>query len=129
MIENTLSTALGGVLGEVITAVLGILLTGITTYGAFYMKKMTDKMKRKDLINEVKSYVQWALQADSFKAMNPSEKNETVFIKAQQYAMENGISVTPEELKLIVETSVQSLKQLENVGLRLMAVKYKGENK
>lgn len=131
MIENILSTALGGVLGEVITVVLGLIVTGIGTYGAFYVKKLTDKMKRKDLINEVKLYIQFAEQANSFKLMSTQEKKETVMSKAQQYAMENGIPVTQEELSLIVETSIQSLKQLEGIGLKLMKLNQmkKGEDK
>jgi len=122
MIENTFLTTLGGVLNEVITVVLGLVVAGIGTYGAFYMKKLTDKMKRKDLINEVKLYIQFAEQANSFKLMSTQEKKETVMSKAQQYAMENGISVTQQELALIVETSIQSLKQLEGIGLRLMKI-------
>ncbi len=131
MIENILSTALGGVLGEVITVVLGLIVTGVGTYGAFYVKKLTDKMKRKDLINEVKLYIQFAEQANSFKLMSTQEKKETVMSKAQQYAMENGIPVTQEELSLIVETSIQSLKQLEGIGLKLMKLNQmkKGEDK
>lgn len=131
MVENILSTALGGVLGEVITVVLGLIVTGIGTYGAFYVKKLTDKMKRKDLINEVKLYIQFAEQANSFKLMSTQEKKETVMSKAQQYAMENGIPVTQEELSLIVETSIQSLKQLEGIGLKLMKLNQmkKGEDK
>jgi light-regulated signal transduction histidine kinase (bacteriophytochrome) len=110
-------------LGEAITIIFGIIFTGMSTYGAFYIKKLTDDAKRKALVDEVNRYTQWALQAKSFKLMNIEEKKQTVFEKAQQFAMENGISISMEELSLMVEKSVQSIEQLEDAGLKIMKLK------
>lgn len=120
---DILTTALGNVLGEVITVVLGLVLTGVSTWGAFYIKRMNDKFKLKTLVDEVNRYVQWAEQAKSFKLLSSEEKKQTVLERIQQFAIENGISVTESELAIMVERSVQSIMNLEMAGLKLMKLK------
>lgn len=127
MIE-IIQTALGNVLGEIITVVLGLIITGVSTYGAFRVKLLTDKMKKQTLLNEINRYVEFAEKAKSFQLMSSDEKKETILEKATEFALENGIKVSPSELVLMVEGSMQSLKKLEGIALKLMKMN-KGEDK
>jgi hypothetical protein len=130
MIE-IIQTALGNVLGEIITVVLGLIITGVSTYGAFRVKLLTDKMKKQTLLSEINRYVEFAEKAKSFQLMSSDEKKETILEKAQEFALENGIQISPSELKLMVEGSMQSLKKLEGIGLKIMKMNklQKGEDK
>ncbi len=127
MIE-IIQTALGNVLGEIITVVLGLIITGVSTYGAFRVKLLTDKMKKQTLLNEINRYVEFAEKAKSFQLMSSDEKKETILEKATEFALENGIKVSTSELVLMVEGSMQSLKKLEGIALKLMKMN-KGEDK
>ncbi len=115
---------------QLITIVSGIIFTAISTLGAFYMKRLSDKAKLKTLKDEVNRYVSWALQASSFKLLTAQEKNESVFMKAKEFAEDNDIKVSDSELALMVERAVQSLSELESIGLKLRSenlMKLKGE--
>lgn len=124
---DIIQTALGNVLGEVITVLLGLIITGVSTYGAFRIKLFTDKLKKQTLLNEINRYVEFAEKAKSFQLMTVEEKKETVLEKAQEFAMENDIKVSEKELALMVENSIKSLVRLEMIGLKLMKLK-KGED-
>jgi len=106
-------------LSQIITIISGLLFTGISALGAFYIKRLIDTAKKKTLLDEINRYVLWADQAESFKLLSGKEKAQAVLEKARQFAEENGITVGDKELSLIVERSVQSLRQLSNIGMRL----------
>lgn len=106
--------------GEIVGAVVALLITAVGTYGGFYIKRLGDKLKHKMLLDEVNRYTQWALEAKSFKLMSVDEKAETVFTKATEFAEENEIKISEKELKLMVERAVQSVSRLETIGLTLM---------
>jgi hypothetical protein len=108
-----------GLLSQIITIVSGLLFTGISALGAFYIKRLIDTAKKKTLLNEIDRYVLWADQAESFKVLSGKEKAQAVLEKARQFAEENGITVGDNELSLMVERSVQSLRSLSNIGMRL----------
>ena len=116
------------ILTQIITVVGGILIAGIGTVGGFYMKRFSDKLKKKTLLDEINRYVQWAEGAGSFKLMSGIEKKESVLERIRDFAIENDIKVSESELSLMVEQSVQSLKKLEMVGIRLTNLK-KAERK
>ena len=107
-------------IGDIVGAVVALLIGAIGTYGGIYIKKMETKLKRKMLLDEVNRYVAWAQEAQSFKLMSSSEKIETVFTKAIEFAEENEIKITDKELNIMVERAVQSLSRLETIGLSLM---------
>lgn len=106
--------------GEIAGAIVALLITAIGTYGGIYLKRVETKLKRKMLLDEVNRYVAWAQEAQSFKLMSSSEKIETVFTKAIEFAEENEIKITDKELNIMVERAVESLSRLETIGLRLM---------
>lgn len=107
-------------IGDIVGAIVALLIGAIGTYGGIYIKRMETKLKRKMLLDEVNRYVAWAQEAQSFKLMSSSEKIETVFTKAIEFAEENEIRITDKELNIMVERAVQSLSRLETIGLSLM---------
>lgn len=107
-------------IGEIAGAIVALLITAIGTYGGIYLKRVETKLKRKMLLDEVNRYVAWAQEAQSFKLMSSSEKIETVFTKAIEFAEENEIKITDKELNIMVERAVESMSRLETIGLRLM---------
>lgn len=107
-------------IGEIAGAIVALLITAIGTYGGIYLKRVETKLKRKMLLDEVNRYVAWAQEAQSFKLMSSSEKIETVFTKAIEFAEENEIKITDKELNIMVERAVESLSRLETIGLSLM---------
>ena len=107
-------------IGDIVGAIVALLIGVIGTYGGIYIKRMETKLKRKMLLDEVNRYVAWAQEAQSFKLMSSSEKIETVFTKAIEFAEENEIKITDKELNIMVERAVQSLSRLETIGLSLM---------
>ena len=115
-------------LTQIVTIVAGLLFTGVSTLGAFYIKRFSDNMKRKTLLDEINRYVGWADEVPSFKLMTTEEKRETVLEQINGFAMENGISVPPSEIALMVERAIESRKRLEKIGLKLMAAKKEIKN-
>ena len=107
-------------IGEIVGAVVALLIGSIATYGGIYIKRMETKLKRKMILDEINRYTEWADEAQSFKLMSSNEKMETVFAKAMEFAMENDIRIEERELMLMVERSVQSAGRLETIGLSLM---------
>lgn len=107
-------------IGEIVGAIVALLITAIGTYGGIYLKRVETKLKRKMLLDEVNRYIAWAQEAQSFKLMSSPEKIETVFTKAIEFAEENEIKITDKELNIMVERAVQSLSRLETIGLNLM---------
>lgn len=117
---EVITTALGNVLSEVLVTIMGLVITGITTFGAIYMKKLSTKLKNKMLRDEINRYVDFAEKARSFSEMNVDEKIQTVFEKAKEYAEDNEIKISDKELVIWVERSLEELKSLENKGKTIM---------
>jgi len=117
---EVITTALGNVLSEVLVTIMGLVITGITTFGAIYMKKLSTKLKNKMLRDEINRYVDFAEKARSFSEMNIDEKIQTVFEKAKEYAEDNEIKISDKELVIWVERSLEELKSLENKGKTIM---------
>lgn len=112
--EGFWTTALGGALGNVLSAILGLAVTGVTTMGGFYINKLFSKMKMDSLEKEILRFVRWVEQAPRFKIAEGQEKLYTVLEKARAYASENNIKVSEEELTIMVESSVKVMKESEN---------------
>ena len=117
---EVITTALGNVLSEVLVTIMGLVITGITTFGAIYMKKLSTKLKNKMLRDEINRYVDFAEKARSFSEMNVDEKIQTVFEKAKEYAEDNEIKISDKELVIWVERSLGELRSLENKGKAIM---------
>lgn len=110
-----ISTVLATVIGAVVTLLVG----GITTFGGIYLKKLETRMKMRDLTTEINRYVDLINQAKSFQLMSGEEKTQTILEQAIQYADTLGVIISERQLSLIVEKSVQSLRQLEVTGNKI----------
>lgn len=107
-------------IGEIVGAVVALVISAIGIYGGTYLKRMEAQFKRKMVLDEISKYTQWADGAKSFKLMSVEEKIETVFTRASEFAMENDIQISEKELMLMVERTVQSPNRLESIGRNLM---------
>lgn len=107
-------------IGEIVGAVVTLVISAIGIYGGTYLKRMEVQFKRKMVLDEISKYTQWADGAKSFKLMSVEEKIETVFTRASEFAMENDIQISEKELMLMVERTVQSPNRLESIGRNLM---------
>ena len=105
---------------QIITIIAGLLFTGVSTLGGFYIKKLTDKVKKNDLMNEINRYTEMIENVGSFKLMQSDEKVQTVFMKIKEYAEDNEIKISENELALMVERALQSRVRLEAIGLKIM---------
>lgn len=107
-------------IGQIVGAVVTLVISAIGIYGGTYLKRMEAQFKRKMVLDEISKYTQWADGAKSFKLMSVEEKIETVFTRASEFAMENDIQISEKELMLMVERTVQSPNRLESIGRNLM---------
>jgi len=107
------------VLGELVNVISGVILAGVSGLGAFYVTKLTKKMKRKEFIEDIETYVRGVEQSPLYSSMKGSQK----FIKVQEFAKRKAIGyeiiISEEELDLLIESKVQlmnqDIKQLANM--------------
>lgn len=107
-------------IGEIVGAVVALIIGAIGVYGGTYLKRMESQLKRKMILDEISKYAEWANGAKSFKLMSSEEKIETVFMKAVEFAEENGIQISDTELLMMVERTIESTPRLESIGRNLM---------
>lgn len=117
---DIITTALGNVLGEVLVAVVGVIVTGATGILSIYMKRMTTNLHRKMMLDEITRYVDFAEKAKSFTQMTFDEKVETILEKAKSFSEENGMKISDRELLIMIESSMGSLEQLKTIGARVL---------
>ena len=87
---------------SVIAVILGVLATKIkTTYN--------DKVQDETVRTIVKSVVEWAQQV--YKDCDGPEKLQKALDKASAILNEKGITVSDEELNMLIESAVYGLKQ------------------
>ena len=107
-------------IGEIVGAVVTLVISAIGIYGGTYLKRMEAQFKRKMVLDEISKYTQWADGAKSFKLMSVEEKIETVFMKAVEFIEENDIKISDTELMIMVERAIESSSRLESIGRNLM---------
>lgn len=107
-------------LTQIILGIVGALSVSAIGLSTFFFNRMKNEIKRKALVNAVNRYIDYIENVKSFQLMSAEAKKMTVAEKAQQFAVENDITISESELSLIIEKSIQSLRSLENVGLRMM---------
>lgn len=99
----------GGIIQQLVTTAAGAAFVGISTMLGFYIKRATDNLKKQSLKSDIESFVRWAEQYPVFKEYDGKQRFETVFAKGMKSATENGISVSKEEMVILVESSVQKM--------------------
>jgi len=102
------------VLKEAIVTLAGAAFVGLAGIIGFHFSKLTSRIKRKDLIEEVELYVLWAEQKDCFQDKTNEEKYNAVFEKGMNWASDNGVNVGVSEMDIIVESAVKRMKQQDN---------------
>ena len=102
-----METFWSGILRDIITTVVGAAFVGISTMLGFYIKRITDNLKYQSLVNYVDKSVRWAEQYPAFKDYEGEQKFNIVFARSQRYARDNGVSISDEELLMLVEAAVQ----------------------
>ena len=104
-----MDTFWAGLIQQLITTAAGASFIGLSTIMGFYIKRLTDNLKRKSLVAEIDNYVRWADQYPSFKKYDGEQKFNAVFARGIQWAAENSITVSPEEMTILVESTVQKM--------------------
>lgn len=115
------------ILQQLVTTLAGAVFVGLSALAGFYVKRLTDKVQRKSLSEEITRYVKWAEQSPSFKEYTGEERYEAVAKKAMKWSSENGISLTDDELMIYIESSVKDMKLQE--GLTFIKPKDEEEEK
>lgn len=107
-------------IGDVVGAVVALLVTAIGTYGGFYIKRLDTKLRRKTLLDEINRYVEMAKDVKSFSFMSEEDKTEMIYEKASEFASDNEVQISAKELRIMVERALQSIDRLEAIGLSLV---------
>ena len=115
------------ILKQLVNTLSGAAFIGLSTLAGFYVKKLTDRVQRKTLIEEIKDYVQWAEQAPSFKEYTGEQKYLAVEKKIKNWGLQNNVSLTDDELMVFIESAVLNMN-IES-GKALKIVRPKEEDK
>lgn len=127
-----LTSAFGTVLSDIILAVMGVVIAGLSTLLTFLIKRFNDNIKKSSLKSEIDRYVDLAEKTRSFSQITIEEKTQAIVEKARQFAEENDIKVSDRELTYLVENSLGALLSLEHIGEGIMKLNHtnsiKGED-
>ena len=113
---------------EIVKAVIGVAISALTIFLAFYTKRLNEKVKLRSLQNEIDRQTNYASQSRTFASLDFDTKVNAIVDSVEAYAKRNGISISSIEVMLLVENSFTSLKTLENNGLKLYRLKLSKEN-
>lgn len=113
---------------EVVKALVGVAIPAMTVYLAFYQRRLSEKMERKALQDEINRLTSFASQARSFDIMDFDSKVDAVVESVEVYATRNNLDLHPNEIRMMVESSFSSLKLLEHTGLKLYKLKQSEEH-
>ena len=106
-----------GVLQQLVTTVSGVAFIGLSTISGIYVKKLITTLQRKNLKIEIDSFVKAAEQSPSFKDYSGEQKYEVVRARAITWGKDNNVTLTDDELMVLIESSVKEMK-LEGQILR-----------
>jgi len=104
-------------LQQLVTTLAGAAFVGLSTLAGFYVKRLTEKVQRKTLMEEISRYVKWAEQSPSFIKYTGKQKYMAVAEKAKLWGKQNDISLTDDELMILIESSVKDMKLGESILL------------
>lgn len=117
-----------GAVSGIVMAIAGVVITGITSIGGFFINKAFHQIKMKSLVSEINKYVTWVAQAGTFQPLDLTEKKQTILQQVMVYASENGINISDAQLAILIDVSFKSILQLESLGMRKVNYKFeKGE--
>ena len=115
------------ILLEIVKAIVGVAIPALTVYLAFYARRINENAKRNDLQGRIDALTTHSLQAKSFELMDYESKVEAIVEGALAYAARNDISISPMEVRIMVEGSFTSLIKLERRALQIHELKLSKE--
>lgn len=104
---------------EVVKAIIGVAIPALTVYLAFYAKRINENVKLKALQNKVDNLTAHSLQVKSLEIVDYETRVAAIVDSAEAYAARNDMNFSRIEIQMMVESSFNSLRVLENTGLRL----------
>ncbi len=102
-----------GATSQIVTIITGAVFTGLGTLCAFYVNRLINRLKRRDLVEEVSRYVRWVEQSPSYENYSNEDKFNIVFSRARMHATQYGIPMDDEKITIIVESAVKQMKEAE----------------
>jgi hypothetical protein len=103
-------------LQQVITVIVGTVITAVGGLVGFYINRLINRIKKKELVDEVERRVRWIEKTKG--DIEGQQKKEIVMDAVREWALENRVSVSMSELDVIVEAAVLNMdcmKGKENV--------------
>lgn len=97
------------ILFEVLKCVIMVCLLAITRYLIPYLQNKIKESKNDDFINKVIDAVKWAEQTINDKGKGELKKEKVVDF-LMQYALDNHLDISLEQLDILIESAVYVLK-------------------
>lgn len=91
---------------EIIVVIVASITTLVTSIGAIYIKKISNKIKQNMLKGEVSRYVEWAKEIPSFEEMERADKVQSVVEQMVYFCQDNEIVISDKAIELIVEKAL-----------------------
>ena len=114
------------ILLEIVKAIVGVAIPAMTVWLMFHTKRINDNVKKNALQSKIDQLSQHSEQLQSFQGMTLEDRIEALMEGARRHAMDNDVSISEIELRMMVESSLSSLRTLNSIVLRLKLMK---ENK
>jgi hypothetical protein len=122
-----METSWSSILIQVVAAVGAVVVSIIGVFGAFYVKRLDNKLKMKTLNDEIRQMVDWSRNSKTFKLMAHEEQINTMVGQMLQFAMDNGITVGEKQLVIMIENIMNYPLKLERAVLKSMQLKEKNK--
>lgn len=112
-----------GIALEVVKALVGVAIPALTVWLMFHTKRINDNSKMRSLKNRIGQLSQASESLRSWQGLTFEERVNSLMEAARREAADYDVSITDIELRIMVESSLQSLKMLDNIGYQLQLKK------
>jgi hypothetical protein len=109
---------------EIVKAIVGVIVPALTVWLMFHTKRINDNTKRNFLQGKVDQLAQHTEQLQSFQDITFEERIDAIMEAAKREVLDHKINISDVELKIMVESSLSTLRSLDNIGLRLSKEKH-----
>ena len=107
------------ILTEVVKGVVGVLVPALVAWLIFQTNRINKNTKLNSLQNKVDQLTSHSEVLQSFQNMTWDERVDALMEGARLHAVENSLTISEVELRIMVEKSLQSLRMLDNIAFRL----------
>ena len=112
-----------GIALEIVKAIVGVAIPALTVWLMFHTKRINDNSKMRSLKNRIGQLSQASESLRSWQGLTFEERVNSLMEAARREAVDYDVSITDIELRIMVESSLQSLKMLDNIGYQLQLKK------